>query len=203
MLCHEGVGRAPEGHAEEGDGIDHVAKQGGSSWRNPPVLEQTQAVEYHHVHKLAHQIGHKAGQRDTRHKEVELGQMAHSLKAPFKEEYGERIGDGQCRQHHGLDNLARQTGTEDPHRQVGRQKDKGEAERTPGGVKTEDGDWQLNQIVTAGNNENMEQRQANERRLVLLRGQIHLVTFLVNGVREPISPPLAIIEGRDYTPQNR
>ena len=129
--------------------------------------------------------------------------MTNALEAPFEEEYGERIGDRQCWQHHGLDNLACQTGTEDPHRQVSGEEDKREAERTPGSVEAKHSDRQLHQIVAAGNDQDVEQRQANERRLVLRRGQIHLVTFLVNGVREPISPLLAIIEGRDYTPQNR
>ncbi len=37
----------------------------------------------------------------------------------------------------------------------------------------------------------------------LLTDIANLFKALVNGVREPISPPLAIIEGRDYTPPNR
>ena len=128
--------------------------------------------------------------------------MSNPLETPFEEEHGERIGYRQRRQHHGLDNLARQTGTEDPHRQVGRQKDEREAERPPGGVETKHRDRQLHQIVAAGDDQDVEQREAHQRRLVLSRGQIHIVTFLVNGVREPIPPPLAIIEGRDYTPPN-
>ncbi len=189
VFSHEGVRAAPEGDAEESDSIHQITKQGGGSRRNPPVLEQPQPVEHHHVHELPHQIGHKAGQGDACHKQVELGQMADPLEAPFKEEHREHIGDSQSGQHHGLDDLARQAGTEDPHRQIGSQKDKREAERTPGSVKAEDGDRQLNQIVAAGNDQDVEQRETHQRRLVLSRGQIHIVTFLVNGVREPIPPP--------------
>ncbi len=189
MLGHEGIRAVPESDAEEGDGIHQVAKQGGGGRRDPPGFQQAQAVEHHHVHELAHQIGHEAGQGDARHEEVELRQLADALEAPFEEEHREHVGDGQRRQHHGLDDPARQAGAEDPHRQIGGQEDEREAERTPGGVEAEDGDRQLHQIVAAGDDQDVEQRETHQRRLVLSRGQIHIVTFLVNGVREPISPP--------------
>ncbi|MOA15735.1 hypothetical protein D3C78_1359100 [compost metagenome] len=158
VVSHKGVAALVERNKEERQGIADVTEEHGGGRSDPPGAALTQAIENVDVEDLTEHISHKAGDGDTGDKQIKAAQGGKALPFTLIGDGGDHVRDEQRRYHHRKNDASRQRSAENTHRQIGRQEDKRKGKSAPGGMKAENGHRQLHQIVTGGNDDNMEQR---------------------------------------------
>ena len=166
---HVGIGTVVEGDAEEGDGVDGVADDGGGGRRHPPQAHLPQAVKNGDVQQLADEVGGEAGDDDAANEAVVSGERCEAGVGAVMEEDGDKVGKRERRHGRIEDDAPCEGRTEDAHGKVGGEEDEGVGEGAPGGFQAEDIKGQLHEVV-AGDDDDVVPEGKPDKGVMALGG---------------------------------